>query len=89
MIQFDRQRGDLLLEPLQSPVGPAPFGMVAADGDDTIISEPVIVDGLIAPLCRLAARRVEEPVDLVQIDVRRQWTERSPLRDTNLSANLR
>jgi hypothetical protein len=29
-----------------------------------------------------------EPVDLVQINVRRQRAERAPLRDTDLSANL-
>src|SRR5450755_3736192 len=66
----------------------APFRVVAADGDDDIIGEPMIVHGLVASLCRFAANRVKEPVHLVQIDVRRQRAEDSPLRDTDLSADF-
>jgi hypothetical protein len=70
-VQLDTQRRDLFLEPLQSPFGPTPFGMVSADGDHKIIGEPVIIDRLESPFRRFAADRVEEPVELVQIDVRR------------------
>src|SRR5207247_10621155 len=87
-VQFDTDKCQLFLESLQSPFGPAPFGVVPADGDDNIIGEPVIVDWLVVSFCRLTTDRVEEPVDLVQVDVRRQRAERSPLRATNLSANL-
>jgi hypothetical protein len=45
--------------------------MVSADGDHKIIGEPVIIDRLESPFRRFAADRVEEPVELVQIDVRR------------------
>lgn len=76
---------DLFPQPLQSAFRPAPFGMVPADGDDNIIGEPVIVDRLVVPFCRFAAHRVEEPVDLVQIDIRRQRAERTPLRDPDRS----
>ena len=76
------------MEPLQGAFGPAPFGVVAADDDDDIIGEPMIVHGLVRSLCRFAPDRVEEPVHLAQIDVRRQRTERSPLWDTDLSADL-
>src|SRR5882724_11717315 len=87
-VQFDAKKPELFLEPLQSPFGPTPFSMVSADSDDNIIGEPMIVDRLVVPFCRFAANRVEEPVDFVQVDVRRQRTERSPLRDTELAANL-
>jgi hypothetical protein len=71
-VQLDAQGRDLFPKPLQSAFRPAPFGMVSTDGDDTIIGEPMMVDCLVAPFCRFAADRVEEPVNLAQIDVRRQ-----------------
>jgi hypothetical protein len=39
--------------------------MVPTDGDDNIIGEPVIVDGLVIPFCRFAASalaRIYPPV---------------------------
>ena len=78
----------LFLEPLQSPFGPVPFRMVAADGDDDVIGEPVIVHCLVIPFRRFATNCVEVPVHLVQIDIRSQRAERSPLRDTDGSADF-
>jgi hypothetical protein len=48
----------------------------------------VIVHGLIRPLCRFAANRIEVPVDLIQVDIRRQRTERPPLGNADWPANL-
>jgi hypothetical protein len=75
----------MLLEPLQGPRGPAPFAVVATDGDHDIISEPMIIHGLIRSLGGLAANRVKGPIHLIQIDIGRQRAERSPLRDTTLA----
>ena len=47
------------MESLQGPLGPAPFAVVAIDGDDDIISESMIVHCLVGSLCRFAANRVE------------------------------
>ena len=47
------------MEPLQGSFGPASFGVVAADGDDDIIGEPMIVHCLVRSLCRLAANCVK------------------------------
>jgi hypothetical protein len=49
---------------------------MAADGDDDIIGEPMIVHGLVGSLCRFAANRVKEPVHLVQITDQQQEGER-------------
>jgi hypothetical protein len=59
--------------------------MVPADGDDNIIGEPVIVDCLVFPFCRFATNRVEEPVDLVQINVRRQRADDSSYAKDNFT----
>src|SRR5271170_6428546 len=87
-IQFHAERRELFLEPLQGAFRPAAFGVVAADSDDDIVSEPVIVHCLIKPLRRFAANRVKGPVHFIQIDVRRQWAERTPLRDSDLSSSI-
>src|SRR5215210_5057340 len=74
----------MLLEPLQGSCRPAPFTVVATDGDYDIIGEPMVIHGLIGSLGGLAAYRVKGPIHLIQIDIGRQRAERSPLRDTNL-----
>jgi len=74
----------MLLEPLQGPLGPAPFGVVSTNGDNDIIGEPMIIHGLIGTLGCLAADAVKGPIHLIQVDVGCQRAERSPLRDTNL-----
>ena len=61
---------------------------MAAVGDDDIIGEPVIIHCLVVPFCRFATNGVEVPVHLVQIDIRSQRAERSPLRDTNSATDL-
>ena len=83
-----RLRRDLFLEPLPGAFRPAPFGMASADGDHSIIGEPMIVDRLAVPFRRFTADRVEQPVGLVQIDVRRQRAERASWWDPDLSASL-
>lgn len=72
-------------EPVQGSFSPPPLTTVTADGDDNIIGEPMIVDGLIMSFCRLAADGVESPIQIVQVDVGGQWTERPPLRDAKRS----
>src|SRR6185369_16590807 len=59
----------MLLEPLQGPCGPAPFAIVATDGDHDSIGEPMIIHGLIGTLGGLAANRVKGPIHLIQIDI--------------------
>ena len=76
------------MESLQGPLGPAPFAVVAIDGDDDIISESMIVHCLVGPLCRFAANCVEGLIGLVQVDIRRQRTEWAPLRDSDLSSSF-
>ncbi len=88
LVQLDAERRELLMEPLQGSFSLAGFGMVAAGSDDDIIGEPMIVHCLVGSLCRLAAYRVEGPIQLVQIDIRSQWTERTFLRNPDLSSNL-
>jgi hypothetical protein len=61
---------------------------VAADGDDDIIGEPMIVHGLISSLCRFAADRIENPIHIVQVDVRGQRTEGASLWNPDLSSHL-
>jgi hypothetical protein len=63
--------------------------VVPADSDDNIIGEPVIVDCLVVPFRRFAANRVEEPVDLIQIDVRRQRADDSVNAKGNFSFERR
>ena len=48
----------------------------------------MIVDRLIIPFRRFGANGVEEPVELGQLDVRRQRTEWAPLRDANVSTGF-
>jgi exonuclease I len=67
---------------------PAAFGVVAADGDYNIIGEPMIVHCLVVPFCRLATYRVKGPIQLVQIDIRGQWAERTSLRNPELSSDV-
>src|SRR2546425_11216629 len=55
LVQFDTERCELFLEPLQGAFGPAPFCVVSTDGDEDIISESMIVHCLVGSLCRLAA----------------------------------
>jgi hypothetical protein len=61
---------------------------VTIDGDDDIVSESMIVHCLVGSLRRFATNRVEGPIGLVQVDIRRQRTERTPLRDSNLSSSF-
>src|ERR1019366_3075300 len=86
LVQLDAKRRELLMEPLQGSFSPASFCVVAADGNDNIIGEPVIVHCLVGPFCRLAANRVKGPVQLVQVDIRGQWTERTSLWNSDLSS---
>ena len=79
LVQLDPDRSELFLESLKGPFGPAPFTVVAIDGDDNIVSESMIVHCLIGSLRRFAADGVEGPIGLVQVDIRRQRTERAPL----------
>ncbi len=48
----------------------------------------MIVHCLVGSLCHFAANRVKGPIDLVQVDIRRHWTERAPLRDPDFSSDL-
>src|SRR2546427_755279 len=72
-VQLDAKQRELFLKPLQSPFGPAPFGVVSADGDDHIIGEPMIVDRLVVPFRRFAANRIE--VDWFFDAIRRKTAE--------------
>ena len=76
------------MESLQGPFCPAPFCVVAIDGDDYVIGKPMIVHALVRPLCRFAAYRVKSPINLVQIDICRQRTKRTSLRNSGLSSGL-
>jgi len=71
-VHLQAEGRDLLLEPLQGTLCPAPLAVVAADGDAHIISESMIVHCLIWSLYRFAAYRVEGPVHVFQVDVRGQ-----------------
>jgi hypothetical protein len=75
----------MFLEPLQGSCGPAPFRMMAANGDDDIIGKAMIIHGLVGSLGRLAANAVKDPIHLSQVDIGCQWARRSPLRDTHLA----
>src|ERR1035441_581378 len=88
LVQFYPERCELFVETLQGTLCPAAFRMVAADGDDDIIGEPVIINGLVGPLGRLTADRVERPVNVVQVDIRCQWAERAALRNANTAPTL-
>ena len=61
---------------------------MAADGNDDIIGEPMVVHCLVRSLCRLAADRVEHPVDLVQVDIGRQRAEWTALLHPDLACGL-
>src|ERR1019366_754160 len=41
LVQFYTERCELFLESLLGAFGPTPFGIVATDGDDDIIGEPM------------------------------------------------
>jgi transposase-like protein len=64
------------------------FRVVAADSDDDVVGEPVIVHCLRGSLRRLAADLVEHPVDLVQVDIRGERAERATLRDADFACRL-
>ena len=87
-VHLHAQAAKVFAEPLQGPRGPAPFRVVATDGDNDIISEPMIIHGLIGSLGRLAADRVKGPVHLIQVDIGCQRAERPPLRDTDLASGF-
>jgi hypothetical protein len=55
-IQAHPEWSQRFFKPLEGAFRPASFGVVAADGDDDIIGEPMIVHCLVRPLCRLAWR---------------------------------
>ena len=52
-----------------------------ADRNNNIIRKAVVIDRFIRPLGRLLTNGVKHPIDLVQVDVRRQWAERASLRN--------
>ena len=87
-VELDPQGFQLLLQTLQGTFGPAPLAPVPADGDHHIIREAVIVDRLIGPFRRLAAKVIEVPVHLVQVDVRGQRAEGTALRHAFLSTSF-
>lgn len=74
-IDLHAQACQVFLESLQGSGSPAPFRVMATDGDDNIISEPRIVDRLIHALGRLAANAVKGPIHLVQVDIGCQRAE--------------
>src|ERR1019366_2992630 len=88
LVQLHTERCELFLEPLLGTCGPASLRVVSTEGDDDIIGEPMIVHRLVGSLCRFLAYRVEGPIQLVQVDVRRQRAERSPLWNTDLASNF-
>src|SRR4029453_1037758 len=79
-IQYHPEREKLFLEPWHSSLRPPPLPVVTTDGDDHILGEPMVVDRLIGARCRLAPAGVKSPIDLVQIDMRRQGAARAALR---------
>ena len=63
-VQLYAEWRKLLMEPLQSSLSPASFGVVAANADDNVISEPLIAHCLVAPsaLFRRVASKVQSNI---------------------------
>jgi hypothetical protein len=68
-LQAHPEWGQRLFEPQEGALGPSAFGVVSANSDDDIIGEPMVVHRLVGSMRRLAAYRIEHPVDLIQVVV--------------------
>ena len=87
-VQLYPEGFELLLKAVHGPFGPAALRVVPAHGDHDIVRKPVVVHGLVLSLCRFLANLIKYPVHIVEIDVGRQRAERTPLGNTDLSADI-
>ena len=87
-IEGDPERFQFLLETLQCPFRPSSLGVVSADCDHNIIRKPMIVDRFIRAFGSLATNFIERPIDLIEVDIRCQRTERASLGTPTLPVAL-